>query len=44
MAIFMIRTNKPGDRIEIVNEDSSIEFVDDHYRKLEPGGFSGKQL
>lgn len=29
-----IRTNKPGDRIEIVNEDSSIEFVDDHYRKL----------
>ena len=25
---------KPGDRIEIVNEDSSIEFVDDHYRKL----------
>ena len=29
-----IRPNKPGDRIEIVNEDSSIEFVDDHYRKL----------
>ncbi len=29
-----IKTNNPADRVEIVNEDSSIEFVDDHYRKL----------
>ena len=29
-----IKTNNPQDRIEIVDENSSIEFVDDHYRKL----------
>ena len=29
-----IRTNNPENRIEIVDDDSAIEFVDDHYRKL----------
>ncbi len=29
-----IRTNNPDDRVEIVNEDSSIELVNDHYRQL----------
>lgn len=29
-----IRTNNKNDRLEIVDENSSIELVDDHYRKL----------
>lgn len=29
-----IRTRNTEDRVEIVDENSSIEFVDDHYRKL----------
>lgn len=29
-----IRTNQESDRIEIVDEDSSIEFVDDYYRQI----------
>lgn len=29
-----IRSNNPNDRIEIVDENSSIEFVDDHYREI----------
>ncbi len=29
-----IRTNDPQSRVEVVSDESSIEFVDDHYRKL----------
>ncbi len=29
-----VRTNLPNDRIEIVDETSGIEFVDDHYRRM----------
>lgn len=29
-----IKTNNPNDRIEVVDENSSIEFVDDHYREI----------
>lgn len=40
----LIRNNNPNTRVEIVDEDSPVELIEDHYRKLEEGDESSSNF